>query len=192
MGAFTISSIAVILCCWPLAVLSFLRHQGKKSTIMWGVFCAFIGFWGIASFFASTTMDKAASTMWWRFATIGSIMSPPTFYHFTHLYFEEKRNWILVVVYTMAAFFLYSNFFLPGLFLGDVWLIHNEFYFPNWTATKGILFVIFYFSFFVVLLSYSLWLMIKGFRKAKGQARNKIKYFFVGMFFGWIGVHGDF
>ena len=154
MNAFAFSSLLIFL--FSIGLVFFLCIKGKKDkiTTLWIFVCSIASIWGLGGYKFSTTISKEVAFFWWQIAYISVIFTPVTFYHFVYTFLKLNKKYykyILLLVYVLGVIFLIFNFFIPSLFLGDLRLIFNQFWFLDWLKKKNILYLLFYISFYCLL-----------------------------------------
>lgn len=192
MNFFALSSILVAISTLTMATILFLSTNKPKENIVWAYFCISVFIWGVGGYFASMTLNKERALFWWQIANIGSIFSPVIFYHFILEYLKHKKGILLTTCYSLGIILLIINFFFSDLYLGEISIIFNQFYYMDWIKDKNIIYLLFYIAFYWLLLLYSFFLLVKEFLTSKGNRRNQMKYFIVGMSIGWLGGCADF
>lgn len=192
MHFFAISSILIVISTLTMAIILFLSAHKPKENLIWAYFCIFVSIWGLGGYFGSMTLDKDKALFWWQIANIGSIFCPIVFYHFILEYLKRKERLLLIICYWAGIILTIVNFFFSDLYLGEISIIFNQFYYMDWVKDKNIIYLLFYIGFYWLLLLYSFALLLKDFFSAKGPRRNQMKYFIVGMSIGWLGGCADF
>ena len=192
MNYFSISNLAIVVINLPVAILLFLSSQGRKANIVLGYLCLVAAVWGFGSYKYSVAVTTESALFWWQIANVGSIFSTVTFFCFIRAFLNIKKRLLLFCVFGVTVFFLYLNFFVEEVFIGELEFIFNEFYYIYWPKTKSIYYLVYYFIFYVLLLFYSFLLLLKEFVRAVGVRRQQMKYLIVGMVSGFIGCHACF
>ncbi|MBU1998849.1 MAG: GAF domain-containing protein, partial [Candidatus Omnitrophica bacterium] len=178
-----------------LCAIFLLRIPKQRLNAIWAVVCIAVSIWGVGSYKFSTAQTKEVAFFWWQIAHIGTIFVPVFYYHFVHSYLKLNKIYqkhLLIVVYLLGVFFLVCTFYPKKIFIGELRLIFNQYYSHDWTIKKNILYLLFYISFYWILLMYSFCLILNRYLHSSGLIKNQLKYFFVAMIVGWFGPHGDY
>jgi len=194
MNLFAFSSILICVTNLFIIFLVFLKGRSERINIIWSVFCVFILSWGIGGYKFSTTVNENEALFWWKVANIGAICIPITYYQFVYTFLDVKKNYqksILVVSYILGIVYLSANFFLPKYFIGDLKLAFDQFFMTTFSY-KNALYMVFYITFYWVLLLYSFFLLVMSYSKSSGVIQNQLKYFLIASLIGWVGGHGSF
>ena len=192
MNAFAFSCILVIVSNLSIAALVLWKSSDRKIGYKWAFLCLTVAIWGFGGYKFSTTTSKETAFFWWQIAHFGAVLTPVIYYHFVSEYLKKKKHLLLFLLYFLAAIFLFFNLFFKELFLGDLRVIFNQFYWHNWYKDKSLIYLFFYISFYWYLLAYAFLLLLKYYRHTSGIKRNQLKYFLLGSVFGWLGAHGNF
>ena len=194
MNTFAVSSLLSFLANIAIAIFCFLKGEGRRDSKTLGFFCIVIVAWSFGALNFSTTLLKKEAFFWWQVAYIGAIFSSPLYYHFIYSYLNLKSKFsrfILRLTYFLSFFFLFLNFFYAKIFIGDIRLVFNQFYWVDWVQSKNSLWLFYHIAFNWVLLTYSFGLLIKAYFSSVGIVRNQMKYFIIGSVLGWVAAHGD-
>ncbi|OQX81523.1 MAG: hypothetical protein B6D56_02305 [Candidatus Omnitrophica bacterium 4484_70.1] len=188
---FTISSILIFLGSAALGIIVFSKGYHKKLNRIWAAFCFITLFWGMGGYKFSTTPSKESALFWWQIAYLCVIFSPVIYFHFVYVFLKLNKNYqrfILIFAYLLSFIFLFFLWYDKSrYFLGDLRWVFGEFYCIDWLKHKNILWLIFYISFYWILLLYAFTLLIKAYRKSSGLKRLQLKYFILGSLIGWLG-----
>ncbi len=192
MNYFSVTSILIVISNIGMATLLFLHSKGKKANVIFGIFCLVVSIWGIGGFFYSTAHQVENAYRAWQIANICAIFVPVVFYHFVDVYLGIKNRIFLRFLYAIAFSLLFINFFYKKIFIGELSIFFNQFYYIDWIKSKNPLYLIFYISFYWVLLCYTFFLTINRFKTTNGAQRNQLKYIILGMLVGFLGGHSCF
>lgn len=192
MNFFALSNIVIILTNLPLTLFLFLNNKKEKTHIILGLLCFSAVLWGIGAYGYSSTLNKEMALFWWKFANVGSIFSTVTFYFFILSYLGIHQKYLSWTISLTTVFFLYLNFFETDMFIGNLELAFNQFYYINWPINKITPYLIYYLLYYFILLSYSFILLLKNFRQATRIKKQQMKYLIIGMLIGFIGCHSCF
>ncbi len=188
MSIFTVFSFFVFVTNASLAIFIFLKNRRKKYNVIWGSLCFFAALWGYAGINFSTTLSPQKALYWWKIGYVGVILTPLLYFHFITEYLKIERKVLLCTAYGLAAFYLTIDLLYTDLFLSDLRFAFNQFYWGDWLKSKSLYYITFYIFFYWVLLPYSFVLLLKKYRRVKGNQKNQLKYFIVGSIVGWFGA----
>ena len=186
MNFFSISSIISGISCLIMGGILLAKGHKTKSTRILGYFCLLAFQWTFCSFMISITNSKEMAFFWWQFAYISIIGSPALFFYFVCSYLNLNKRNLLSTTLLVTVIFLWINFFAEHYFIGDLRLIFNQFYVPDWPKLHNPIYLLSYIFYYWVLLGYSFVLLILAYRKAHGVAKLKLKYFIIATSIGWM------
>lgn len=194
MNLFSSSSILIMVSCLSMAILVFLKGKRTKPQIIWGIFCLGAALWGLGTYKASIAPTEEDAVFWWQVTYISVIFAPVIFSHFVYNFLKVKRTPLLLVSYLLALIFLYFDFFKKELFFGKLEFMFGQFYWVYWLKSRSLAYLSFYIIFYWILLTYTFVLLLKHYRRSKGNPlyRNQIKYFILAMSLAWLGPEGMF
>ena len=190
MTFYTISSLIAGLSCFAMGMLMFLKGGQRKENRVWGYLCFSAFVWEVGSVGFSTTIIKNTAFFWWQVAHIGTIASPPLFFHFVVTYLHKSKKHMLSAAYLLACVFLAYNFLWPVSFIGDLRFAFNQFYYVDWYQYRNPLYLSLYVIFYGFLLGYSFLLLLKSYLQSVGLERKQLKFFILGSIVGWLGPIG--
>jgi signal transduction histidine kinase len=192
MNYFSITNLIIVAINLPIGIFLLATSRDKKANRLLGYLCIAAVIWGIGSYNYSITNSKEIALFWWQIANVGSIFSTVIFYYFILSYLNIKRKFLSVLVNLVTVFYLYLNFFYSGIFIGNLKFTFNQFYYISWPSNVLSPYLIYYFCFFFLLLSYSFYVLVKEYIKTSGLRRLQMKYLILGMVIGFIGCHACF
>ncbi len=192
LNLFAVSSILIFFSNLTISILAFLKGQDKRLSIVFGLLCLCVTTWGIGGYISSTTTSKEIAYLGWQIANICSVFVSPIYFHLVCIYTKTARKHLLLLMYFCGFVFISFNFFAKEMFLGDLQLLFNQFYYISWSVDKNLIYLIFYICFYWIFLLYSFYILVRNFLNSSKKKRNEIKYFLIGTSIGWLGAHGDF
>lgn len=131
-----------------------------------------------------------AAFFWWQVSYMGAFFAVAFFFHFIAKYLGLNKKFLVAIVYILALTFLFFNWYdRSRYFLGDIYFVFDQFYWIDAIKYKNPLFLIFYFSFYWVVLGYAFFLLLKALRNSVGDIHNKLRYFTIAVGFGWLGTN---
>ncbi len=190
--AFAASSLLILFTSSIIACVVIWRCRDRKLSSILGLFCLCAALWGLGSYKFSTTNVKEDALFWWRVGYIGPIFASSVYAHFVCSLLKLNRKRLLTAAYLFSCFFFLVDVISPRHFFGDLTFVFNQFYYIDWPKEKHVLYVLFYAFFYLFLLHYSFFLLVKHYRHSSGIFREQLKYFISGSVIGWWGAHGDF
>lgn len=191
MNPFALSGILIALSSGAMAVLMLVIGK-RRLHYIWGIFCIFVGIWGVGVYKIATTQDIIQAELWWRIAHIGVIFIPILFVYFVFEFLERKEKWSLIILFISGIFFLGVNFFSDLLIANMRWTF-NQFYYDS---PPGILYTPFTIWVFGLII-YSHVLLWRAYRTSSPHVKTQISYFllatipgFTGAMIGFLPVYG--
>lgn len=191
MNPFTLSSILICLSTGSLAIFVLWKGKDRKISIIFALFCICGSIWGVGGYISSTTSSKETALLGWQISYIGAILVPIFYSHFIFTFLRLNKKYLLIFLYSLAGIFLGFNFFAPSLFLGELKFVFNQFYYVDWLKGKSLNYLSFCIIFYLILLNYLLFLLIKHYQHVQGIKREQIKYIIVASIIGLLGPYGD-
>lgn len=190
MNFYTISSIIAGLSSFAMGIFMLTKGAERKENRIWGYFCFCAFIWEVGSVGFSTTMSRDMAFFWWQIAHIGTIVAPPLFLHFIATYLNLRKKSLLFIAYLLAGVFTAYNFLSPQLFIGNVRLAFNQFYYVDWFRYRNLVYSMLYVLFYGFLLGYSFLLLLREYLRSEGIKRKQMKFFILGSIVGWLGPIG--
>jgi signal transduction histidine kinase len=188
MNLFTIASLITGFTTLILGLFCLYKKPKNNLIRIWFFYTLSISLWGFGATWISITTNEANSFFAWKIViALGVIWIAPLFYNFIFLLCELKEkvdNLILKISYILASIFALLVFLSPlgsFTFLKGVRFVFNSFYY--WIP--GSIFYLF-FAWWVFMVSYSFFKLIRTYFKIEGLKKNKIKYFIFAMAIGYI------
>ena len=180
LNTFAVSGILIVIACSLMAIVMLVRASSKLHYI-WGIFCLTVLLWGIGAYRIGIATDQANAVYWWKFAYIGVIFIPIMFAHFVYVFLNRRINLVILPLYALGVFYLYSNLF-GNNFINSAHLMFGKIYFLTPTPLYNS-----FFALFLFLVIYSHIILFKEYKIAQGLRKQQIQYFFVGSFLGFFG-----
>jgi signal transduction histidine kinase len=194
MLAFALSGFITGIFCLIFGVFVFLKNKKAEINRVFSLLSLSIILWGFGYGMWQLSQNKEAALFWIKILSVGTLFMPSLFHHWVLILLDLKENkkGTLIFGYIISLFFL---IFLPSsLFIKN---IEPELYFLWWP--KAGIFFNFFMIYFIGFMSYSLYLLIKAYKKEVGYKREQIKYTLIGVILGaggattnvplWFGVH---
>jgi len=138
----------------------------------------------------SSTQDQIY--LWWQIGYLGAVLSPICYFRFIYAFVNLKKRWLLYLIYILGIIYVIAILFFRDKFFGNLVFRYDQFWWFYWPKNKSILYLLFYISFWWILVGYSFFLTIRSYRESVGLQRIQTKYFILGSIFGWVGAEGLF
>jgi signal transduction histidine kinase len=162
----------------------------KKFRLLFGLVALTLAVWALGcAFFSGFPADEYDQALFWFiFGYSGVVFIPVFFAHFVFSFLNENKKWIVYTSYILGGLFLCANWLSRSrYFVGDLYFVFDRFYWMNWMESRNPLWIIFYVSFYWVLLGYSFYLLLKHYVSSNKLRKNQLKYLIIGSVLGWIG-----
>lgn len=192
MNAFALSSLLILIFCIPLGIFLCFRSKDNSVAKIFSLFCFVVAIWAFGGYKVATTTSSESAFFWWQIAFIGVILCPVVYSHFVSVFLNINSKCFIFLIYLFAAIFIAIDLFAASSFLGSLRFVFNQFYWICWDQHKNISLLIFYISFYWILVVYFSLLLAKEFRKSIGFRRRQLKYVLLSGTFGWLGAHCNF
>ncbi|MBN2119919.1 MAG: hypothetical protein JW734_02540 [Candidatus Omnitrophica bacterium] len=195
MKLFTLFSIITTVSNFGIAIFLLLKWKKNPSARIFSGVAVSSGLWGLACSVSSSLPETSynLALLWWQIGYSGVIFVCAFFTHFVIRYLSLQKKWFIRTIYLLSFLFLLLNWYgRSRLFLGKLNFIFEQFYWHDWLNTKSIIYLVFYVGFYMVLLGYNFFLIIKAYNRSTGIRRNQLKYFILGVTIGWIGAEFEF
>jgi len=161
-----------------LFVLS--MSPNRKIGRIWFLLSLAVGVWGFGGMLISWTRTTTEGLLAWRLAyAFGVVWIAPLFYHFVCTFLDLRRKRSIVLQYFITLLFLLT---IPSsLFFSCVRVFHSLYY-----VLGGALYPI-YFAWWITLVLFSHYELIRAYHTASPGRKIQIKYFFVATAIGYAG-----
>jgi len=134
--------------------------------------------WGLLG--RELSLERTTALFWVRLCYVGSVFVPPFFFHFVNSLLKLAKNRLVWVFYAIALIF--SAFDLTPLLIKNVAPILSFRYY----GVPGPIYPFYAVSQFSII-SYGYYILIRHFKRAKGQTRNQIRYLLIAAIIGFWG-----
>jgi signal transduction histidine kinase len=177
---FAVSSLLAGVSSAGLGLLVLLKSENRRLGRVWCLFCLSVAIWGFGGIGFSTTLDPGRAFLWWHIAyAFGVIWIAPLFYDFVCEFLETSRRWTRVH-YAVCVFWF---FLLPShLFFDRVHWMFNSFFY----AQGGRIYPVF-FVWWMGLVLYSHYRLLRALRTVPTKKRNQILYFLIAIAISFSG-----
>jgi len=180
MNAFAITGLIVAIPITILGVFTLVMGR-KKIHLIWGFFCFSVAWWGFGIYKIAMSAEVSKTIFWLRIAEVGVIFIPVFLVHFVITFLELKRKILLFLFYFITAIFLYLNIF-TNYFLHELYFAFGQFYYPYATPIYTLFISIFFLS-----VIYSIFELLRAYKKTTGITRSQIKYLIWAFIIGFSG-----
>jgi len=182
---FIISSALLGTLSLLFGLLVYLKNRSSKVNKVWMILNFSASLWAWSLFARELSSDKNTGLFFVRLCYVGAIFIPPLFFHFISAFIKEIRRTPLIGSYIISFVFLLLDF--TPLFIADVRPILSFRYY----GIPGIAFPFFVF-YFILIVGYSHYMVIRHYKFAEGRVKNQIRYLFVATALGFIGGGSTF
>jgi len=181
MSPFVFSCILVAFTSLGLGFFVFIRSSDKKLGTIWLLFSTSVAGYGIGNVWLDSTQTQEM-TRWALSADygFGIVWIAPFFYHFVCTFLDMKRarsisihylvGFVFVLIVSTPLFFKRVDWMFDSLYFG----ISGKCY--PW-----------FLLWWMGLVTYSHYLMVRSYRSVSTTKRNQIKYFFLATAIGFTG-----
>lgn len=186
---FSISGLVLFLSCLILNVI-ILRSRRSKLLNSWVFFNFSVGIWGFLTFLIGNIKNEELSLFLWKLAHASVAFIPVFLFYNTILFCEigglRTRVRIFRFCIAQAVFFSILAFSNWNLFILGVKPFSTFFY-----MVGGPLYCVFFVVWLFFVL-YAFYCLFEKYKISKGTKKDQIKYFFVGILFGFSGGATNF
>ena len=182
LNPFAVSGILIASTCFVL-VLILLKYGKSKLHRIWALFNFVVGLWGVGYILVGTSSSEFEALKGWRIA-YSSIFISVIFYHTTSIFTGKKYNRLVFWGYTYETLFVLANYFFVGN--KNFAIITEPFSSLYFVQSSSLIFnlCLQIWMFFAILGHIEL---IRYYKTAPVEARNKTLYFFWSMLIGFTG-----
>ena len=181
MTPFGLSGLLIGITSVSFGLFVLLMSANRKIGRIWFLFTLAVGAWGFGGMWISWTKTATEALLAWRLAfAFGVVWISPVFYHFVCTFLDLRRNRSIVLHYFITLVFLFT---IPtSLFFSRVrWVFHSLYY-----VLGGALYPV-YFAWWITLVLFSHYELIRAYHTASPGRKNQIKYFFFATAMGFSG-----
>jgi signal transduction histidine kinase len=181
MTPFGLSGLLTGITSVSFGVFVLLMSANRKIGRIWFLFTLAVGCWGFGGMWVGWTKTATEGLLAWRLAyALGVIWIAPLFYHFVCTFLELRRNRSIILHYLITLSFLST---IPTtLFFSRARWVFNSLYY----GLGGVLYP-FYFAWWIGLVLYSHYELIRIYKGVSPSKKNQIKYFFLATAVGYTG-----
>lgn len=167
----------------------FVIWGGRWKEKLYRIFAFYslsITWWSLTQLWLVLSKKSTHALFWARFEEIGVFFIPTAFVHFVLTFLKiQNKKWLIRLAYLISIFFA-SISFSPYLIAN----VKPSFFVDYWTVPGPVYhFAVF---FFIVLIIYGLYELVKACITASGVKRTQILYLCLGSIIGYGGGLGNF
>jgi|GEM_PF-187727 len=186
MNAFALSGFLTGVSSLAFGFLVYFRERGRTLNQLWCIFTVSVALWGFGGMWVALVMTREAALLAWRVSfSCGVLWIPILFYHFVSVFCDIRRRRFLILNYALGVIFfplIYTDLFYPS-----VRYVFSSFYY----STPGPILYLFV-PWWIGLVAYSHWEMLRVYHSVGAQKQLQIKYFFLATFIGYTGGSLDY
>jgi two-component system NtrC family sensor kinase len=178
---FALSGLLTGITSLSLAIFVYAKSRGNSLNRIWSIFAIAVAIWGFGVYKIASTLDPSLALVWWRLAHIGVIGIPVLFFHFVYRFLDLPHKAPIITMYFLGIVFLVLD--CTDLFIKNMRFVFESFYYDSPPGPFYPAFVVF----FLGVIGYSHYLLLKAYRYSSGPRKNQIKYFFLATTVGFAG-----
>lgn len=127
MNHFTFSAVLVFLAAFPAGIYFILKKSPAER--FFGAFWLSVSFWTFLVGFQFWLLRYVSGFVWGLLLHVGCILVPIIYYHFSLIWTQDKRRFLLWAGYGLYVFFLVLNL-RTDLFTGEH-MFRSNYYYPK-------------------------------------------------------------
>jgi signal transduction histidine kinase len=183
MQIFAISGLINALVAAALALFVFSYNTKAKANKLYSLLGLAVAVWSVGYWQWQSSNDASLALFWTRILSIGSTLIPVFYFHWIAVMLdrEKKEKYIIYFTYVIASIILLFSF--TPLLVKDV---RPKMFFSYW-PDPGILYHLYLGYVYCVLVLYSIFLLIRSYKKISGEKRAQIVYVLIGSIVGFGG-----
>jgi len=187
MWFFALSGFINFLVFLTAGLLAGIKYKKESVNRVYSIFSFFVAVWSLCYFFWLISPVEKSALFWAKSLNAMTMYIPAAFFHFVDYLTNEKLTkkraiTLAYLVSTILFILIPTPLIVRGVF--------KQMFFEFWPA-PGPLYV-FYIGYFSLVVGYSILLLFRGYKQAKGQRRDQLRYPFFGSFIGFIGGATNF
>jgi len=182
MNVYSLGALINSITSLGLGILVYVKHREHLVNRSFLRIMVAVSLWSLGVF-GATTAPQEWQAMWWsRILHLGSIPIPVLFLSFVFFVLNKgEEKWkILIPGWGVTFVFLALNF--TPWFIRRMEPALNFRFYPH----AGRIYPLFA-IYFLVVASYGLFLLLRGYRQASGLKRNQLQYLFWSWLIGFVG-----
>ncbi len=181
MTPFGLSGLLIGITSVSFGLFVLLMSANRKIGRIWFLFTLAVGAWGFGGMWISWTKTATEALLAWRLAfAFGVVWISPVFYHFVCTFLDLRRKRSIALHYFITLVFLST---IPtSLFFSRVRWVFDSLYY----VLGGALYPV-YFAWWITLVLFSHYELIRAYHTASPGRKTQIKYFFFATAMGFSG-----
>ena len=182
MNLFELSGLLTLITSLSMGVFVLYKTPKNFTNRIWAYFTFLVAGWGLSVTLIATSINAEKSLLVWQITNAVNVAEIPIlFLYFVYQFLHIPKNLFLLSNLLIALYFVIEC--LLGNVINHVVWVFNSFY----SARPPTFLYIIYFIWWVTLIFYCHYLLIKNYRKVTGLKREQIKYFFLATSIGFSG-----
>ena len=187
MNPFALSGLLTGVTSLAFGYFVYLKGKTRLLNRLWFLFTASVAVWGLGGMWIGLARTELEALWAWRLAfACGVLWIPILFYHFVCVFCGLSRRKSLVFCYSLSALFFPLIF--TDMFFSGVRLAFSSFYYSR----PGPFLFPFFVLWWIGMVVYSHYELLRAYADRSGQQRNRIKYFFLATAIGYSGGSLDY
>lgn len=174
-----------------LLFLILVAYGKTKSHKIWALFNLSVAWWGFGSLFMGLSDNAPQALFVTKIAYPGVLFVPVFFYHFSCIFSEINRKFLITFAYLQAIFFSLLSVLTNGVpFISHVERIGTSSMF--YIRSTGLLYNISFVIWLSLVAMGFIETLLRYFKEPIGIRRNQLRYLFTGFFLGFTGGLSNF
>ena len=187
MWYFALSGFINFLILLTAGLLAVIKYRKSPINRAYSNFSFFVALWSLCYFFWLVSPIEKNALFWAKSLTAMTMYIPAAFFHFVDYLINEKLTKrrairLAYIISTILFLLIPTPLVVRGVF--------KQLFFEYWPAPGPL--YIFYICYFLLVVTYSIILIFRGYKCAKGQRRDQLKYTFFGLLIGFMGGATNF
>lgn len=192
---FQITSILISATNFLLAIFIIVKATKRPFSLACAIMAFAVSIWGLGGSVIAILPESNynLAIFWWQVAYTGVISIPVLYTHLIFSFLNLNKRRLFIFIDVLACLFLFLNWYDNSrLFLGNLRFVFNQFYWHDWIRSRSIIYLVFYISFYWLLVGYSTFQIFLHFNKEKGLRHSQLKYLIMFALIGWLGGEFNF
>lgn len=181
MNPYSLSGLLIAINSLALGLLVYFKNPDKNLGRIWFLFTLMTSFWGLGVMVVGSTSEFEIAALGWKISYVtGVIWISPLFYHFVCIFLNLQRKKSIRLNYALGGLFV-LGVGTPAFFKNIEWTFNSLYY-----VRAGWLYGV-YFAWWLGLVAFSHWDMIRVYPNVPENKKRQIKYFFLATAVGYSG-----
>lgn len=183
MKIFALSALVNCIAALSFAIFVISRNWRIKSNRLYFLLGCSVSFWSFGYWQWQLTSSYDLALFWVRILSIGSTMIPVFYFHWITIILGRDKKEKKAILFTYLFSFVILLFSFSGLFIKDVRPKMSFLFWPD----PGILYHFYFAYVYCILVTYSVFLLIRDLLKSSGEKKAQIIYVLIGSVVGFGG-----